>query len=226
MDILLADDHVLFRDALMQFFQSLCPGWTIICTSDFNEAYATLENKTSFDLVLLDLRMPGMNGLDGLQKICDNHPKQPVAILSGVAEEHHVQQAMKIGARAYFPKTLSGKALVKAIEYVVNSGQRFIPMDEKGIKIMPSYYDDHGDITAPEKQTSQDILNMLTKREKQVFHYIAQALSNKEIAREMDIEVSTIKLHVGNVCKKLKAENRTQIAIMAHQHGLIETTHI
>jgi len=226
MDILLADDHVLFRDALLQFFQSLCPDWNIICTSDFNEAYETLDNKTKFDLVLLDLRMPGMNGLEGLKKIRDDHPEQPVAILSGVAEEHHVKHAMEMGARAYLPKTLSGKALVKAIEYVVNSNQRFIPMDEKGIRIMPSYYDDHADIKISKTETHQDILNTLTKREKQVLHYIAQALPNKQIAREMGIEVSTVKLHVGNVCKKLKAENRTQIAIMAHQHGLIDQTNI
>ena len=234
MKILLADDHLLFRDALTQFIKALRPAWSITMSDSFNSAYQILESEDVFDIVLLDLRMPGMNGLDGLEKICENYPKQGCAILSGVAEEHHVKEALRLGAKAYFPKTLSGKALVKAIELVVATDQRFIPMSEDGSKIMPAYFDDHGEYSAaisskptdPEiEKLKQDIIESLTKREKEVLHYLAQGLSNKEICREMDIQVATVKLHVSGVCKKLNVDNRTQAAITAHQYGLISEFH-
>jgi two-component system, NarL family, nitrate/nitrite response regulator NarL len=227
MHILLADDHVLFRDALIQFIKSLRSSWTVETTSNFDSAYKKLLKKTHYDLVMLDLRMPGMNGLDGLQKIRDEFPKQYISILSGVAEEHHVKQAMAIGARAYFPKTLSGKALVRAIELIVNSEQKFVPMDETGTRIMPAYFDDFSFITNNEKPLPDNfddekrIIQSLTNREKQVLHYLAQGLSNKEIAKDLGIEIATVKLHVSGVCKKLSVANRTQAAIMAHQHNLI-----
>jgi DNA-binding NarL/FixJ family response regulator len=177
---------------------------------------------------MLDLRMPGMDGLKALNTLKTNHSDIPYAIISGVAEEHHIHESMKQGARAFFPKTLSGKALVKAIELVVTSGQRFVPMDETGTKIMPAYFDDFSYIkTEPnikhdnEFDLSVEMVKKLTKREKQVLHYLAQGLSNKDIAHEMNIEPPTVKLHVGNLCKKMQASNRTQAAIMAHQHNLI-----
>ena len=154
-----------------------------------------------FDLALLDLRMPGMNGMEGLKNIKNLYPNQKLAILSGVAEEHHVKKALELGVIAYFPKTLSAKALVKAIEMVVVSGHRFIPMDETGLQLMPSYYDDSRDFTDYQTQptTTQsefksEFLNHLTKREKEVMFYIAQGLPNKEIATEMNLKPATIKV--------------------------------
>lgn len=227
MKLLLADDHVLFRDALIQFITSLRPDWSITTSSDFEGAFKFLESGEVYDLVLLDLRMPGMNGLDGLQKILEYYPNQMTAILSGVAEEHHVKQAMSIGARAYMPKTLSGKALVQAIELVVTSQHRFVPMDETGEKIMPAYFDDYSQYTEREKTLSDadlkdQIFDTLTKREKEVLHYLSQGLSNKEIAREMGIQIATVKLHVSGVCKKLGVANRTQAAIVAHNNKMTE----
>lgn len=226
MHILLADDHVLFRDALTEFIKSLRPSWNIETISDFQSVYKKLLKQAQYDLIMLDLRMPGMNGLDGLLKIRNEFPNQYTSILSGVAEEHHVKEAMKIGARAYFPKTLSGKALVRAIELIVNSEQKFVPMDDTGTKIMPAYFDDFSFITNNNNDNCDDsfkksMIECLTKREKQILHFLAQGLSNKEIANDLCIGVATVKLHVSSVCKKLSVTNRTQAAIMAHQHGLI-----
>jgi two-component system nitrate/nitrite response regulator NarL len=223
MKLLLADDHVLFREAIIQFIVALRPEWTIIATSDFESAYTLLNKDEKFDLVLLDLRMPGMHGLKGLEKIINNHPDQYVSILSGVAEEHHIKEAMKKGARAYLPKTLSGKSIVKAIELVVLSNQKFVPMDETGIKIMPSYYDDYDMFSPAEDENSDKAVNpidSLTKREKEVLSHLAAGLSNKDIAHKIGVQIATVKLHVSGVCKKMKVANRTQAAVMAHKLGL------
>lgn len=231
MDILLADDHVLFREAMMQFMNSLRPDWNIDVVSSFTEAYNKLENGSKYDLVLLDLRMPGMNGIEGLSTLLKDYPDQYTAILSGVAEEHHVNQTMAIGSRAYFPKTLSGKVLVRAIELVV-SGQKFIPMDETGQKLMPAYYDDYQNIeNAPTAAPSnpspvESAISQLTPREREVMQYLAQGQTNKSISDNMGVQVSTVKLHVGNICKKLSVENRTQAAIMAYQYGLSTSMHL
>lgn len=226
MKILLADDHVLFRDAMIQFIQALRSEWKITTSDDFNSAFELLENGETFDLVLLDLRMPGMNGLDGLNKIIQKYPNQMVAILSGVAEEHHIKRAMGIGAQAYFPKTLSGKALVKAIEYVNDSGKKFVPMADDGTKIMPAYFDDSGElqVTPPsnhvDERLKKQIEAKLTKREMETLEQLSKGSSNKEIADTLGIQIATVKLHVSGVCKKLDVENRTQAAILGNKIGL------
>lgn len=230
MKILLADDHILFRDALLQFIAALKPEWDVAMASTFDEAMAILKNGQVFDLVLLDFRMPGMNGLDGLKAMIREFPEQKVAILSGMAEDYQVRDAMEAGARAYFPKTLQGKALVKVIDLVA-MGERYVPLDDSGTRIMPAYYDDAADKSSRDTLNAREaedvrknremLLSALTRREKEVLSYLAQGYSNKEIARDMELQVATVKLHVGGVCKKLGAKNRTQAALLAHQYGLV-----
>ncbi|PCI01414.1 MAG: DNA-binding response regulator [Alphaproteobacteria bacterium] len=224
MNILLADDHVLFRDALQQFISALKPDWILSQVSNFNEAFDLLKgNPEKFDLVLLDFRMPGMNNLNGLKALVQNFPDQKISIISGVIEEETVHEALSIGACSYFPKTLNGKTLVKAIEIVLD-GERFVPLKNYGSQIMPSYYDD--DNTRPNndkqmKKQQSKILDALTPREQDVIQYLAQGLSNKEIANALHLQVATIKLHVSGICKKIGADNRTKAAILAHKYDLV-----
>ena len=227
MKILLADDHVLFRETLTTYINYKCPDWVITHASgllDALDCLAISQDNKGFDIVLLDLRMPGMDGVNGLKEILSFIPNQVVAILSGTAEETQVKEAMALGSKAFFPKTLSGKTLIKAIDLVVSSGHRFIPTDDSGIQIMPSYYDDYNvndDRSTINKQDLRaDYINRLTKREKQVMQHLSQGLANKEIAQKLDLQPTTIKIHVGNICKKLGVDNRTQAAIMCHQYQL------
>ena len=218
MKLLIADDHTLFRDALVQYIERSDPSSSVIVAKDFYEALSVLERDQHQDLVLLDLRMPGMDGLNGFEIIKNKFPKNRVALMSGVAESEDVKLALDMGAVGYFPKTLSGKALIKAIERVVD-GEMFIPEGEK-TQFMPSYY---ADSPPDNKNNNAEKLKdnvTFTPREREVLSYLVEGASNKEIARSLDLQVVTVKLHVRGVCRKLNANNRTQAALMAKEMGI------
>ena len=226
MKLLLADDHTLFRDALVQYIERAEPVAQVSLSKDFPGAMDVLNKDSAQDLVLLDFRMPGMNGLDGLKQIREKYPATPVALMSGVAEPSDVEKALDLGAVAYFPKTLSGKSLLHAIQKVL-SGETFVPMDEHSGKVMPSYLGDRrsAEIPYPGMQDSQqsfepaELFN-LTPRESEVLTYLMRGVSNKEIANALNLKIVTVKLHVRGVCKKLAAKNRTQAALIAKERGL------
>lgn len=220
MKIFLADDHVLFRDALIQFIRGLHPTWHIDTGSCLDDAMIAAEQK-SYNIILLDLRMPGMVRLEGLAKMKTQYPDQKIAIITGVAEDHHVKEALKLGVDGYLPKTLSGKVIAQAIHLIVNSDHVFIPMNKEGTKIMPAYKDDFNAFPTTEKTGPTPAYDTLSKREKEVALLLAQGLSNKDIAEELGIKPATVKLHVGNICKKLQTSNRTKAAIMMHEYGII-----
>ncbi len=216
MKLLIADDHTLFRDALVQYIERSDPNADVTLAKDFNSALTMLEQNPHQDLVILDLRMPGMMGLDGFKIMRDKFPDIPVALMSGVAEQDDVRNALDYGAVGYFPKTLSGKALLSAIKHVM-SGNIFAPegVDDK-IKFMPSYYSDE-----PQKPISESLESLnLTPREKEVLSFLVDGAANKEIARVLNLQIVTVKLHVRGVCRKLNAKNRTQAALLAKEMGV------
>lgn len=221
MKLLLADDHTLFRDALAQYIERAEPDSQITAAEDFQTALLALEKDKVFDLILLDFRMPGMENMEGLRKIIESYGDIPVALMSGVAAPEDVQQAKQLGAVAYLPKTLSGKALLKAIQLVL-TGERYFPVDHsENYKL----YQELGQKPYANTNGTGDVQGTtikLTPREKEVLSFLAKGASNKEIARELDLQVVTIKLHVRGVCRKLDVKNRTQAALKAKEFGLVE----
>ncbi len=225
MKLLLADDHTLFRDALVLYIERADPSSNVTLAKDLPEALSKLHENDDHDLVLLDLRMPGMDGLEGMRQVIDQYPGKPVALMSGVAEKEDVDAAMAMGAVGYFPKTLSGKALLKGIQQVL-TGESFVPTDNNTHNIMPSYYADQEEkqtpdrfTPAPNKVISEEAA-ILTPREREVLLFLSEGASNKEIAQYLDLQVVTVKLHVRGVCRKLNAKNRTQAALKARELGL------
>ena len=215
MKLLIADDHTLFRDALVQYIERSNPTSAVVLAKDFDEAFELLKKDPEQDLVILDLRMPGMSGLRGFDVLKQNFPALRVALMSGVAEEEDVQQALKAGAVGYFPKTMSGRALLTAIEQVV-AGESFVPKG-KNSAYMPSYYAD--DVTKVNGDSVEAKVEF-TPRESDVLSYLLDGASNKEIARALDLQVVTVKLHVRGICRKLNAKNRTQAALRAKEMGI------
>lgn len=227
MKLLLADDHTLFRDALVQYIVRAEPDAAISLAKDLYEAMAILADGVEPDLVLLDLRMPGMNGMEGFRTLREKYPDIRVALMSGVAESYDVKQAMELGAVAYFPKTLSGKAMLKALQLVL-AGERYLPIEHATNEVMPSYYNGlerpggEGSSMPPYPHArdfaAPDPLKM-TLREREVLVQMAKGYTNKEIADALNLQLATVKLHVRGVCRKLGVRNRTEAALKARELG-------
>ena len=217
--LLIADDHALFRDTLVQYLERADPRAVISTAKDFYEAVEILKRDQNMDLVLMDLHMPGMQGVGGLEKLFLSFPDVPVAIISGTAERKDVERALSLGAAGYLPKTLPGKDLIKGIAQIL-SGEIYVAVNEDTRELLPSHY---GDVP-PGMEGSLSQLEAgfpkLTPREREVLSFLVRGVSNKEIANAMGLQVVTVKLHVRGICRKLEVANRTQAALKAQQLGL------
>lgn len=218
MKILLADDHKLFKEALVLFIERTVQGARMTTASDMNEVNSALESSRDFDVVLLDFRMPGMKDMAGIKLLKDRYPDLRVALISGTIEKEEVEEAHKLGICGYFPKTMPGKALVEGLQKIM-AGEEYFARDYNTQDYMRSY--NHGpDDNRPKALNGNGQVIKLTPREKEVLGYLKKGMANKEIARELDLQVVTVKLHVRGICRKLDAKNRTQAAMLAGEYGL------
>jgi|JI10StandDraft_1071094.scaffolds.fasta_scaffold14576_5 two-component system nitrate/nitrite response regulator NarL len=222
MKILIADDHTLFRDALTLYINQIEPSYNLTVARDVKEVMDILSENASFDLLLLDYRMPGMNGFQGLRKIRQTWPDLRVALMSGIANEEEVRMSLELGAVGYFPKTMPGHAMVKGFQKIMD-GEQFIPLDHNTNRLMPSFEPTFQ--PSPDKAANQDGSGdsvHLTARELDVLEHLLQGHSNKLIASALGLQVVTVKLHVRSLCKKLGAQNRTQVALKAREMGILD----
>ncbi len=204
MKILIADDHELVRDTMIAFLERE-GGIEFSTAADFTEAARQIEEGGPFDLVILDYSMPGMDGLDGLTRARALNDGKPVALMSGLATRAVAQDALAAGAAGFLPKTMAAKSLVNAVRFMV-AGEQYAPVDF---------------MTAQEPEGPVNPLaERLSHRELEVLDGLCRGLSNKEIARELDLQEVTIKLHVKTVCRKLEARNRTHAAMIARDAEL------
>ncbi|HCK18391.1 MAG TPA: DNA-binding response regulator [Thalassospira sp.] len=214
MNILLADDHDLVRDGITSFLKLAAPEVEVAQAKDFAEALSVVDGEGNVDLTILDLNMPGMNGLSGLTVMRQKHPEIPVVILSGSVKRSDVLNALEHGASGYLPKTLSGKSLINALRLIL-SGEKYIPsalLEDDGAQIRPGEIDLDG--LAPDNP-----LRQLTNREREVLGLLTKGLSNKEIAKQLTVREITVKVHLTGIFKKLGAANRTQAVKIAMQLG-------
>ena len=209
MNILIADDHALFRDTLSHYIQRAQPDYSLQMVSNLNEVVAILnEGKFLPDLCILDFRMPGMKGQESFARLIDSYPNQSFAVMSGVAETKDIETIISTGVSGFLPKTLPGRVLLKAIDDMLN-GEKFIPYDpDKATTPMSCY-----SMERPEKRKHV----ALTSREKDVLKLLCEGLSNREIADSLDLKIVTVKLHMRSIFKKLDCDNRTRVVLRARE---------
>ena len=204
MRVLIADAHDLLRDTLVAFLEANGETQTN-SAANLADAVSILKQEPPFDLVLLDLNMPGMNGLNGLNETLEKFPDQRIAIISGIATREVAEAALSSGAAVFIPKTLPAKSLVNAVKFMA-MGETYVPLDF---------------LNAIEEEAETPLSKLLSERELQVLKCLCQGMSNKEIARDLDLQEVTIKLHVKTLCRKLEAKNRTHAAMIGKEAGIV-----
>lgn len=203
MQVLFADDHGLVRETICAFLRSE-PDIHVSSASTFEEAAELMQKAAPYDLVILDYNMPGMNGLEGLKKAMELNFGSPVAIISGTIDRNTAEEALDLGAAGFMPKTISAKSMINAIRFM-STGEQYAPVQF---------------MTQMEEVARNPLAESLSGREMQVLEGLVNGHSNKEIARSLDLQEVTIKLHVKTLCRKLQARNRTHAAITAKEQGI------
>ncbi len=212
--IVLADDHALFRGGLVLLIKLMDQPAEILEASDLDQATGYLAGGPPIDLLLLDLLMPGMNGIEGVRHICRNWPDVPVVIVSVKEDAKAIREALQAGAMGYIPKTSSPETTTNALKFILAGGV-YVPPHILHLSdtrpTLPAERDRGGWQETPGGEKASDALG-LTARQVEVLRLMAEGKSNKDIAADLDISPGTVKMHVSRIFKVLKVENRTQAA--------------
>lgn len=202
-NILIADDHPLFREAICGVIRGGFPDCELVETDNLDNALAIALERDDLDLILLDLNMPGMQGLNGLMSIRNEAPTIPVVIVSAEQDKHIVLQAITYGAVGFITKSTPREQMTAALEQVLQ-GNVYLPAEiiraEKSASVR----------TPRETTISPELLQALTRRQLLVLERMAKGESNKQIAYALDIAETTVKAHVSAILRKLNATNRVQ----------------
>jgi DNA-binding NarL/FixJ family response regulator len=201
--LLIADDHPLFRGALREAVNGLFARAAIGEAGTFEEVTELLERGGEFDLVLLDLGMPGVRGFSGLMYLRAQYPGLPIVVVSGNDDPAVIRRCMEFGASGFIPKTLGVEALRQAIGRVLQ-GEVWTPPDV-----------DLGRGSDAEGAATIARLATLTPQQVRVLMMLSGGLLNKQIAYELGVSEATVKAHVSAILQKLGVESRTQAVIAA-----------
>lgn len=199
--ILIADDHDLVRETLAAYIRD-AGEIHVDQAADLDETLSLIAKNGAYDLVLLDFTMPGMTLPEGLLRTIEANDGRPVALISGTASPDVARRALASGAKGFLPKTIAPETLISAVRHLLGGGiyapQHFLDSDQ-----------DESD--SPR----------LTPREMDVLRGICEGKANKEIARDLDVQEVTVKLHVKTLSRKLNARNRTHAAMIARDLNLV-----
>ena len=201
--LMIADDHPLFRGAMREAVNGL-PGH-VECTEagSFDDVAALLDKGSEFDLVLLDLSMPGARGFSGLMYLRAQYPGVPVAVVSANDDPMAIRRCMEFGASGFIPKTLGVEGMRDAISRILGGGV-YTPPDI--------------DLTSGSDAEAAELMARmatLTPQQVRVLMMLSEGLLNKQIAYQLGVSEATVKAHVSAILQKLGVESRTQAVIAA-----------
>lgn len=208
--ILIADDHPLFRDGMHGLLDSV-PETHVVGEASSGEEAIALAEKLQPDVILMDIKMPGINGLQAMREILDTSPHIRILIVSMLEDDDSVFAAMRAGARGYVPKGANQAEMLRAIQAVANGEAIFGPGIAQRLI---------GFFSASRPSAAPRIFPELTDREAEVLELIAQGRTNEEIAEQFVLSLKTVRNHVSNIFSKLQVADRAQAIIRARDAGL------
>jgi len=208
--VLIIDDHTLFRSGLKELLERR--GIEVAGTTGDGEEGCALAQELEPDVILLDVRMPGMGGLTVLERLTGMGVKAPVLMLTTSTEDKDLIAAVRGGAKGYLLKDLEPDDLIDSLGKIV-AGECAIAPEMAGVLARVV----HGDEPVTE---SDNRFTELTPREMEILCHLAEGQSNKEIARELGISNGTVKLHVRAILRKLRVRSRVEAAVLAVEKGI------
>jgi DNA-binding NarL/FixJ family response regulator len=208
--ILLADDHRFFRDGVRALLDSI-PSFTVIGEATKGDEAVALAVQHQPDVVLMDLQMPGLNGVEATRRILQAKPQTGVLIVTMFEDTDSLLATMRAGARGYILKDADEDELIRSIHAVAKGEALFSPTVAKRLlqyvsKVTPS--------------AGREAFPELTEREREVLALLAQGLSNREVAERMGLSLKTARNHVSNVLSKLQVADRSEAIARARAAGL------
>ncbi|OEE73367.1 response regulator transcription factor [Vibrio ordalii] len=202
--IIIADDHPLFRNALFQSVHMAISGANLLEADSLDALLALLTKQSDVDLLLLDLKMPGANGMSGLIHLRAEYPELPIVVISASEEPSVVAQVKSHGAFGFIPKSSDMRALIAALNQVL-AGDPFFPEG------LIANHAACNDLTKK--------IAALTPQQYKVLGMLSDGLLNKQIAYELNVSEATIKAHMTAIFRKLGVKNRTQAVILLNELG-------
>lgn len=207
--ILVADDHPMIREAITSAITSRFDSAAVAETEDLHGALRYAEENPDTDLILLDLNMPGMDGLNGIITLRTRHPDIPIVILSAEEEKNVVIKAVTYGAVGFITKSMPRDKITEAISQILD-GQIYLPPD-----IIRKSNERVGRASESDSRIDPRLISTFTRRQLLVFEHMAKGQSNKEIGYELNIAETTVKSHVSAILGKLKVHSRLKAILCA-----------
>lgn len=206
--VLIADDHPIFRQGLKHVLESL-PWLEVVCETENGESALIMIDRLQPDIVILDIAMPGQDGLSVLEKAMEQRPEQIVIIITSYDDKAYLNRAMELGAKGFMLKDSAAENLVQCLDTVL-AGYLYISS---------SFGGDRSILPAPSFPDSK-LFASLTKTEKQVLALVAQYMTSKEIASQLNVSYRTIQNHRAHICDKLNLKGAHQLMNYALQHEI------
>lgn len=210
--ILLADDHTVMRAGLRALLERQ-PNFEVVGEADDGPQAVQMAAEKSPDVVVMDIGMPNLNGIEATRQILAKHPATSVVILSMYSDESYVMRALQAGARAYLLKDSAVADVIRAVESVMHGKSFFSPAVSR---ILAEDY-----VRALKQKGSTDSYELLTDREREILQLLAEGKSNKDVAVMLDISVYTAETHRKRILQKLNLHSSAELVLYAVRKGII-----
>jgi DNA-binding NarL/FixJ family response regulator len=212
--VLIVDDHALFREGVNAILKSV-PDIELVGEAGTGQEALTLASELTPDVILMDIQMPDLNGVEATQRILKTHPDAGVIIVTMLEDDDSLFSAMRAGARGYVLKGADKAEMLKSIRAVAEGEALFGPAI--AARLLNFFHDKP---TQPTRETPSTPFPDLTDREREILTCIARGDTNSEIAEHLTISLKTVRNHVSSIFNKLQVTNRTQAAIRGRDAGL------